>query len=64
MSRALTGGDRIEIRDFGSFVVREYLGYTGRNPKTGEKLVVKGKKLPFFKTGKDFKDRLNDKPRP
>ena len=59
MSKALAGGQRIEIRGFGSFVVREYRGYTGRNPKTGKKIPVKGKKLPFFKTGKDFREGLN-----
>ena len=59
MSRRLAGGDRIEIRGFGSFVAREYGGYTGRNPKTGEKTVVEPKKLPFFKAGKDLRERLN-----
>jgi integration host factor subunit beta len=42
-------------------VVKEYEGYTGRNPKTGEKIPVKSKKLPFFKVGKDLAERLNDK---
>ena len=59
MSDALLSGDRIEIRGFGSFEVREYDGYTGRNPKTGDEIVVLPKKLPFFKTGKDFKERVN-----
>jgi len=59
MSRTLTSGERIEIRDFGAFVAREYGGYTGRNPKTGEKTVVEPKKLPFFKAGKDLRERLN-----
>ena len=58
MSEALTAGDKIEIRGFGSFVVREYESYTGRNPKTGERIEVKPKKLPFFKTGKDLKERV------
>ena len=59
MSEALFSGDRIEIRGFGSFEVREYEEYTGRNPKTGEKKVVLPKKLPFFKTGKDFREKVN-----
>jgi integration host factor subunit beta len=59
MSRSLCAGNRIEIRGFGSFTVREYGGYTGRNPKTGEEKSVKPKRLPFFKAGKDFKERLN-----
>jgi len=59
MSNALLLGDRIEIRGFGSFEVREYGGYTGRNPKTGEEKAVLPKKLPFFKVGKDFKEKVN-----
>ena len=59
MSRALVNGDRVEIRGFGSFVVKQYEGYTGRNPKTGEKIVVTEKRLPFFKTGKDLKEKVD-----
>ena len=59
MSDALAGGDSIEIRGFGSFVVKEYESYTGRNPKTGEKIKVSPKKLPFFKVGKDLRERVN-----
>ncbi len=59
MSNALTEGDRIEIRGFGSFVVNEYKAYTGRNPKTGESIQVKPKKLPFFKVGKELKERVS-----
>jgi integration host factor subunit beta len=59
MSNALLSGDRIEIRGFGSFEVRKYDGYTGRNPKTGEEKAVLPKKLPFFKVGKDFKEKVN-----
>ena len=59
MSNALLSLDRIEIRGFGSFEVREYDGYTGRNPKTGEEKAVLPKKLPFFKPGKDFKEKIN-----
>jgi integration host factor subunit beta len=60
MAEALLSGDRIEIRGFGSFQIREYEGYTGRNPKTGGGIAVESKKLPFFKVGKDFRDRLNE----
>ena len=59
MSDALAKGESIEIRGFGSFVVKEYQSYTGRNPKTGEKIKVKPKKLPFFKVGKDLRDLVN-----
>ena len=58
MTDALLSGDRIEIRGFGSFVVNEYKAYTGRNPKTGESIAVKPKKLPFFKVGKELKERI------
>ena len=50
---------RIEIRGFGSFCVREYGAYTGRNPKTGDKTEVGVKILPFFKVGKELKERVN-----
>ncbi len=59
MSEALNDGDRIEIRGFGSFMVKEYEGYTGRNPKTGDKIVVEDKKLPFFKTGKELREKVD-----
>lgn len=55
----LKKGGRIEIRGFGCFTVREYGGYTGRNPKTGDKTQVGEKKLPFFKVGKELKERVN-----
>ena len=58
MADALVSGDRIEIRGFGSFVVNEYKSYTGRNPKPGESIEVKPKKLPFFKVGKELKERV------
>ena len=51
----LKKGDRIEIRGFGSFSVREYKAYAGRNPMTGKNVGVKPKKLPFFKVGKELK---------
>jgi integration host factor subunit beta len=55
----LKKGGRIEIRGFGSFTVREYGGYTGRNPRTGVKTQVGPKKLPFFKVGKELRERVN-----
>ena len=58
MTEALAEGDRIEIRGLGSFVIKEYESYTGRNPKTGEQIRVKPKKLPFFKVGKELKERV------
>jgi len=56
---ALAKGDRIEIRGFGSFVMREYATYTGRNPKTGDKVEIKPKQLPYFKVGKELKEKIN-----
>ena len=60
MSDALAKGDRVEIRGLCSFYVKEYKSYTGRNPKTGSPVQVKGKKLPFFKCGKELKDRVDN----
>ena len=60
MSQELVSGGRIEIRGFGSFVVREYDSYKGRNPRTGESIEVKPKKLPFFKVGKELKELVDD----
>jgi integration host factor subunit beta len=59
MSAALERGDRVEIRGLCSFYVKDYPGYTGRNPKTGVQVEVPQKKLPFFKCGKDLKDRVD-----
>ena len=58
-TNALKSGGRIEIRGFGSFVVREYEAYKGRNPKTGKVVDVKPKKLPFFKVGRELKKRVD-----
>jgi integration host factor subunit beta len=58
MTTAMINDDRIEIRGFGSFVVNNYKAYTGRNPKTGESISVNPKKLPFFKVGKELKERV------
>ncbi len=59
MTEALTRGENIEIRGFGSFVIKNYSSYEGRNPKSGKKIKVKPKKLPFFKVGKDLRERVN-----
>ena len=59
MSNALANGDRVEIRGLCSIFVKEYKGYTGRNPKTGAHTQVRPKKLPFFKCGKELKDRVD-----
>jgi integration host factor subunit beta len=59
MSEALARGDRVEIRGLCSFYVKEYESYKGRNPKTGESVQVGSKKLPFFKSGKKLKERVD-----
>jgi len=59
MTRALVDGRRIEIRGFGSFVNKRYEPYTGRNPKTGDAIAVKAKVIPFFKVGKELRERVN-----
>jgi len=56
---ALKSGDKVEIRGFGSFTVRERLGREARNPKSGEVVRIPSKKTPFFKTGKELKERVN-----
>jgi integration host factor subunit beta len=55
----LCAGNRVEIRGFGAFTVREYKAYEGRNPKTGEKITVPPKRLPFWKTGMELKQRVD-----
>ena len=59
MSEALVKGHRIEIRGFGSWFVKNYKSYVGRNPKTGADVFVPEKKLPFFKVGKELKKRID-----
>lgn len=59
MIEALAAGESIEIRGFGSFVIKEYDSYVGRNPKTGDSIKVPPKRLPFFKVGKDLKEKVN-----
>ncbi len=59
MSESLSHGDRVDIRGLCSFFVKNYKSYTGRNPKTGEKVLITPKKLPFFKCGKELKERVD-----
>ena len=59
MADALARGERVEIRGLCSFFVKDYKSYVGRNPKTGEKVTIKPKKLPFFKAGKELKERVD-----
>lgn len=58
---AMANGDRVELRGFGAFSVKERQARTGRNPRTGESVEVEKKHVPFFKTGKLLRDRLNGK---
>ncbi len=59
IKRALGNNDKVEIRGFGSFTLKEYDGYTGRNPRTGDHVKVHPKKLPVFRTGKELRERVN-----
>ena len=59
ISNTLTNNDRVEIRGVGSFKVKHYDGYTGKNPKTGKPIRVKPKKMPFFKCGKELKEMVD-----
>jgi integration host factor subunit beta len=59
MEKELVRGSRIEIRGLGSFKVKEYASYNGRNPKTGKIIQVQGKKLPFFKVGRGLKEMVD-----
>jgi integration host factor subunit beta len=59
MTEALASGDRIEIRGFGSFQVKQRRPREGRNPRTGDKVDVESKKVPFFKVGKELKERVD-----
>lgn len=60
MKDALSQGSRVEIRGLGSFKIKNYEGYSGRNPKTGKMVEVAPKKLPFFRAGKELKEFLNE----
>jgi len=59
MAKAFIKGERVEIRGLCSFFIKDYKSYTGRNPKTGEKVQIPAKKLPFFKCGKKLKERVD-----
>ena len=59
LTKALEAGDRIELRGFGAFSVRGRLARTGRNPRTGAEVEVPDKRVPYFKTGKELRERLN-----
>lgn len=59
MTKALAGGDRIEIRGFGCFEIRVRPGRLARNPKTGDRVPIKERKVPFFKVGKELRERVN-----
>ncbi len=59
MVEAMQRGDRVEIRGLGSFIVKDYGAYTGRNPRTGQSIAVRPKKLPFFKVGKELRERVD-----
>jgi integration host factor subunit beta len=57
---ALASGDRVELRGFGAFSVKQRGSRTGRNPRTGERIAVVEKRVPYFKTGKELRERLNE----
>ena len=59
MADALLGGDKVEIRGFGSFTVRAREPREARNPKSGMLVRIPAKKIPFFKTGKELRERVN-----
>jgi integration host factor subunit beta len=61
LTNALARGERVEIRGLCSFFIKEYESYTGRNPKTGDKVTIPPKKLPFFKCGKELKEMVDNK---
>lgn len=59
MSNSLSKGDKVEIRGFGSFKIKERDGRQGRNPKSGENIFIQSKRVPFFKAGKEIRERIN-----
>ncbi len=59
MTDSLSNGEKVEIRGFGSFKIKERNGRQGRNPKSGENIFIESKKVPFFKAGKEIKERIN-----
>jgi integration host factor subunit beta len=62
ITSALSRGDRVELRGFGTFSIKERDARQGRNPRTGEQVAVSGKVVPYFKSGKEMRDRLNTAP--
>ncbi len=64
MVEAMKRGDRIEVRGLGSFIVKNYGSYQGRNPRTGESIQVRPKRLPFFKVGKELRERVDQRKKP
>jgi integration host factor subunit beta len=60
MALSLSQGDKVEIRGFGSFKIKERDGRQGRNPKSGENIFIDAKKVPFFKAGKEIRERINE----
>jgi len=60
MAQSLSQGDKVEIRGFGSFKIKERDGRQGRNPKSGENIFIDAKKVPFFKAGKEIRERINE----
>ena len=62
ITQALVDGNRVELRGFGAFSVKHREARMGRNPRTGESVHVEAKRLPFFKTGKGLRERLNNEP--
>ena len=63
ITEALARGSRVELRGFGAFSTRQRQAHTGRNPRTGDKVPVMEKHIPFFKTGKEMRERVNGRPR-
>ena len=61
MAKTMVKGGRVEIRGFGSFRVKDYEGYEGRNPKTGEPISISSKRLPLFRPGKELKEKVDGK---
>jgi integration host factor subunit beta len=59
MAGAMARGERVEIRGLCSFFIKNYKSYVGRNPKTGDKVTIQPKRLPFFKSGKELKERVD-----
>lgn len=59
MTNAFVKGERVEIRGLCSYYIKEYKAYAGRNPKTGEKVQIPAKRMPFFKCGKELKERVD-----